>query len=164
MKLHTRDQAPKEGGQPASPQPMQKVCKHAFSLEPCVLALPHWPPIRSAIANTNAHDRAKSPSGSVVCHLTGPIATRQVQSFFWPLQLYLQYMQASKTLLPCPEQHVQRHNPVDSQHCLLLTMWPDISIQWDVVQLAMMALHWNGLHVPAQNVAEACLCQGLDTC
>lgn len=24
MKLHTRDQAPKEGGQPASPQPMQK--------------------------------------------------------------------------------------------------------------------------------------------
>ena len=25
MKLHTRDQAPKEGGQPASPQPMQSV-------------------------------------------------------------------------------------------------------------------------------------------
>lgn len=32
MRLHTKDQAPKEGGQQAAPQPFQKVC---------ICAIPH---------------------------------------------------------------------------------------------------------------------------
>ena len=34
MKLHTKDQAPKEGGKEAAPQPFQKVNLHVHSLLP----------------------------------------------------------------------------------------------------------------------------------
>ncbi len=54
MKLHTRDQAPKEGQQPASPQPMQKVTPglvliRSHCLLPELIGLQAWSSI--------SHDR-----------------------------------------------------------------------------------------------------------